>query len=428
MAMDYGIVGVSHHTAGIELRERLNFTPEQMQRAYQIISAEPGAEAMVLSTCNRVELICHGFGERLDAFAERLLSEVTNVPPEAFRASLRRFRDADAVRHAMRVAGGLDSMVLGEPQILGQWKDAFAQANAAGSLGVYLQRLGQRTLQIAKRIRSETNVGKHAVNLSTVAVQLAEEIFDPLGEKNVLVLGAGEMAELAVAHFQSRGIRQLVICNRTALRAEELAKLYNASAKAWQTWQTELAKADVILVGAGGGRLFEANEIREAIRQYPPKPRLLIDLAVPRAVDPKVGRLNDLFLYSVDDLQQLARENLERRAAEAQAAERLIGDAVEHFRHWYEKQRLAPALSDFSVWLEQIRASEVQKTLAQARQRSPQELVEQASSAVVRRLLKQFARSANAATDQRPWAEVIAALTESESSEIEDHEAENRVS
>lgn len=427
--MDYGIVGVSHHTANIEIRERLNFTPEQRQKAYALARAGHVGEIMLLSTCNRVEVLTHGLGEGLDEFAESLLSEVTEVPAAMFRANLRRYRGRDAVRHAMRVAGGLDSMVLGEPQILGQWKDAFQAATESGAAGLYLQRLGQRTLQVAKRIRTETDIGRHAVNLSTVAVQLAEEIFEPLADKSVLVLGAGEMAELAVAHFKSRGIRKLTICNRTESRAAELAHLYNAEARPWAAWPEEIAAADVVLVSAGGQtRLLDSGDVRAALKHATPKPRLIVDLAVPRAVDPKVGKIRDTFLYSIDDLQRLAHENLDRRASGAQAAESIVDGAVENFQAWYERQKLAPALGDLTSWLERLRASEAARSLKSAGDLPAAELVEHATSALARRLAKQIAKNANASADQRVWVDVISALIEDSNEEMETREVESRIS
>lgn len=393
--MDYTVVGVSHHTAPIDLRERLTVPDVRLPELYGRLLEGSGREAMVVMTCNRVEVVTHGFAAAAVAEAVGLLAEYTGVPRADLESALRTFHGRDAVRHCFRVAAGLDSMVLGEPQVQGQWKAAYRQAADLGGVGTYLSRLGQRTFQVAKRVRTETEIGRFAVNLSSLAVQLAEEIFDPLASKRVTVLGAGEMAELAVTHFREKGIRELTILNRTFERARRLAAEHEAEADAWEHWPEALAAADVVLVGAGAeGHLISVDEVRRALRGAGRRPRLVIDLAVPRAVEPEVGRLQDLFLYTVDDLEHLSQENRQKRLREAADAERLISDAVERFDSWYGEQQLAPLLEQLNHWLEERRIHEVERTLRKASgDADPSELLEVASGALVRRIVQQVARS-----------------------------------
>jgi len=365
---------------------------------------------MLISTCNRVELLTHGWGEQAVQHSVQLLAEHSDVSAGEIRDHLRFYRNLEAVRHAFRVAAGLDSMVLGEPQILGQWKAAFMEAETCGGVGHYLGRLGQRTLHVAKDVRSQTEVGRWALSVASIAVSLAEQIFAPLADNAVLVLGAGEMAELAAMHFESRGVRRLQVANRTRERAEEVAAEVGAEVVAWDLWPRAVAEADVILVGAGGEeRLFDADRIRQAIVRKP-RPRLWIDLAVPRAVDPSVGKLPDVFLYSIDDLEEVGREHRERRQAEAESAEKLVDAAADRFRQWYDHQQLSPLIRDLTQWLESLRVQEVGRTLRGRDQAELEQALEQATAALSRRMVQAVAAGLKRMPEQTQAARVLRAV------------------
>lgn len=390
--MDYSVVGISHHTAPIEVRERLAVPDSRLAEACERLQAPPGGEWMLLSTCNRLEVLTHGLGEGAREHALRWMTWGSGLSADELAPYLRVFQGADAIAHTFRVASGLDSMVLGEPQILGQWKSAFQRGVDYGTVGTMLQRLGQRTLQTAKRIRTDTDIGRHALNLASLAVDLAEEVFEALSEKHVLVLGAGEMAELAIVHFRARGLGKLTVINRTLARAEALAAEHGATALPWEAWTQELPDSDVVIVGAGaGGHLLTAEAVRGALRGGPRRPRVIIDLAVPRAVEPAVAELADLFLYSIDDFAALSRDNRQRRGEEAAAAERLVAEAVERFGIWYGQQSVAPLIAELGRALEALRAAEVARTLRRSGGRNSEELVAAVSEALVRRLQQRLA-------------------------------------
>lgn len=418
--MQYRLLSLSHHTAPIELRECLALPGERLHAAYADLRLSARAECMLLSTCNRLEILSHGLdaSEELALLAQ--LADSAGLAYEDLLAAARRFDGNAAVRHAFRVASGLDSMVLGEPQILGQWKEAFQLAVDSGMVGSFMQRLGQRTLQVAKRVRSQTDIGRFALNLAAVAVELAEEIFEPLDSKDVLVLGAGEMAELAVTHFRSRGIRNLTIVNRTYGRAADLAGRHSAMAQPWEQWPEAFRSADIVLVGAGtAGRIWTAEQVRDALRGGNRRARMVIDLAVPRAVDPAVARLPELFLYSVDDLEQISAANRARRSRAADEAEQLIEESVDRFVEWYGGQTIAPTMADLMQVLDDLRQVELERSLRRSPDHGSRDLVDRATAAIVRRIQR---RVAVALRDSEH--EALASLVRALSREIAEHEQE----
>ncbi|RMF11855.1 MAG: glutamyl-tRNA reductase [Candidatus Dadabacteria bacterium] len=426
--MDYAVFGLSHHTADIELRERAALQGDALDQAVEWLRDADVPEFLILSTCNRTEILTFGVaGEARDVVAS-VLARTAGVAEEIVSNVLRGDVGAEAVRHIMRVASGLDSMVLGEPQILGQFRQAIETAREYGTIGPRLDRLAQRTLAVAKRVRTETEIGRFTVSMASVAVDLAEEIFEPLSEKRVLVLGAGEMAEIAVAHFSSRGIGSMVICNRTIERARELASLYQATPEPLDRWPDELGRADIVLVGAGGGRLLGVSEVRRALKAAEARPRLIVDLGLPRAVDPEVAHLRDVFLYAVDDLQSMADRNLARRSAAAEQAEAIIDEAVVHFAEWVERQRIAPLLAALHQEVEAMRQRELRRSLRHRDELQPEELAEHATTAFARRLLRRIGAEANQSANQDAWIQVLGSLVESADSNGDDSdEAENRL-
>jgi glutamyl-tRNA reductase len=319
------VVGVSHRTAPLEVREALAFPRDGLRDALLKLRAETGAgEGMILSTCNRVEVYARGDeAQTVDAVAAFLpryhRREARDLLPYVYR-----FAEADAIRHAFRVASSLESMVLGEPQILGQVKEAYQVAEEAGTLGSSLNALRNRSLAAAKRARTETGIGRNAVSVSYVAVELAKKIFGDLKDKNVLLVGAGKMSERAARHLVRSGGRATVLGGRTFARATELAAALGGKAAPFESLGEELARTDIVISGTGApGIVIQEADVeaaKAARRNRHARPLFLIDIAVPRDIDPAVRRLGGVFLYDLDDLKAVAEANLRERLKEASAA------------------------------------------------------------------------------------------------------------
>ena len=341
------VIGVSHRTAPLPVREALAFPKDQLRDALLRLRAETGAgEAMILSTCNRVELYTRqddpGAVEALESFLARYHSR----DGRELHAVLYRYADGEAIRHAFRVASSLESMVIGEPQILGQVKDAYQAAEEAGTLGAALNALRNRTLAAAKRVRTETGIGRNAVSVSYVAVELARKIFGELKDKNVLLVGAGKMSELAAKHLVRSGGRATVLGGRTFERAAELAAALGGKAAPFESLRDELARADIVISGTGAPGLVihpaDVQSARAARRGRHARPLFLIDIAVPRDIDPAVRKMGGVFLYDLDDLKAVAEANVRERLKEAAAAEALVEREVRDFLGLAEGARGRP--------------------------------------------------------------------------------------
>src|SRR5471030_2102033 len=319
-------VGLNHTTAPVSLREQLAFAPDQLGQAVMAarawfgrVDAGGSDEAAILSTCNRTELYAASdIAQPLDAGAH-FLADFHRLNYAELRPHLYMLPQHDAVRHTFRVASGLDSMVLGETQILGQIKDAIRTADAAGGLGTYLHQLFQRSFSVAKEVRSTTEIGAHSVSMAAAAVRLSQRIFDKIAEQNVLFIGAGEMIELCATHFAAQNPKSITIANRTMERGEALAHRYNGR----------------------GMRLAE-----RAIKARRHKPMFMVDLAVPRDIEPEVGRLNDVFLYTVDDLGKVVQTGRENRQAAVAQAEAIIETRVQSFMHWVDDRAVVPVIQN----------------------------------------------------------------------------------
>jgi glutamyl-tRNA reductase len=388
------VVGLSHRTAPLAVREALAFPREQLKDALLRLRAETGAgEAMILSTCNRVELYARQDDPAAATTLEAFLCRYHAKEARELEAVLYRLADADAIRHAFRVAASLESMVIGEPQILGQVKDAYQVAEEAGTLGSSLNALRNRTLAAAKRVRTETGIGRNAVSVSYVAVELARKIFADLKDKNVLLVGAGKMSELAAKHLVRNGARATVMGGRTFARAAELAAALGGRAVPLESLRDELARADIVISGTGatGIVIHEADveSARAARRGRYARPLFLIDIAVPRDIDPVVRKMRGVFLYDLDDLKAVAEANLRERLKEAAAAETLVEREVRDFLGWQKARGVVPLLNEMRRRAEEIRRAELEKLKRRLGPLTPEqeEALEAATTAMVNKLL-----------------------------------------
>ena len=332
-------LGLSHRTASVEVRERLAFTEADLPDALTRLRALPGvSEAAILSTCNRTEIHAVAAPEDEGNLIEWWRRE-RQVPVASLQPHLFVLRDQGSVLHSLRVASGLDSMVLGEPQILGQMKQAFAQAQQARSLGPVLSRLFQHAFAVAKLVRSRTQIGAHPVSIAYAAVQLAHHIFADLGSQTALLIGAGETGQLLARHLRTRGVGRIIVANRSLERAQSLASSLRGYAIALSDLPVHLAEADMVISSTGSrGHILTREAVATAIGRRRRKPMLMIDLAVPRDFDPAIAKLEDIYLYTLDDLRTVIADNLKVREAAAQQAEVLIEDYAREFERWLESR------------------------------------------------------------------------------------------
>src|SRR6478735_4033693 len=337
-------IGINHHTAPVALRERVAFPLEQLKPALGALKeiwlgplAKASPEAAILSTCNRTELYCATDDKAARDAAVHWLSKFHNLPVSELAPHVYALPQSEAVRHAFRVASGLDSMVLGETQIVGQMKDAVRTASEAGALGTYLNQLFQRTFAVAKEVRSTTEIGAQSVSMAAAAVRLAQRIFDKVSNQRVLFIGAGEMIELCATHFAAQQPRELVVANRTAERGTRLAERFNGRSIPLSELPTRMHEFDIIVsCTASTLPIIGLGAVERAVKARRHRPIFMVDLAVPRDIEPEVGNLHDVFLYTVDDLGAIVREgNASRQAAVAQA-EAIIETRVQNFMQWLE--------------------------------------------------------------------------------------------
>jgi len=368
-------VGINHTTAPVSLREKVAFPADQIGQAVAAARAwfghntSPGSadEAAILSTCNRTELYAAssntagGVNAAIDSTAH-FLAQYHKLQYSELRPYLYTLPQENAVRHAFRVASGLDSMVLGEPQILGQMKDAVRHAEAAGGLGTYLHQMFQRTFAVAKEVRSTTEIGAHSVSMAAAAVRLAQRIFDSITEQNVLFIGAGEMIELCATHFAAHGPKSITIANRTLARGEALATRFNGRAIALAELSEQLSRYDIVISSTASTLpLIGKGLVERAIKARRHRPMFMVDLAVPRDIEPEVGRLNDVFLYTVDDLADVVRTGVESRQAAVAQAEAIIETRVQSFMHWIGDRAVVPVIRDLHESSEALRLAELER-------------------------------------------------------------------
>lgn len=358
------LLGVSHRTAPVELRERLDFSARGLDEALAALAERPsGTEAALLSTCNRAEiyLVCENL-ERARGDAKDFFTEFHHLSSGELDSHLYAKSDAEAARHLFRVAAGLDSLVVGEPQILGQVKDAYGHASAQRTTGPLLNRLFSTALTAGKRVRSETGLAEGAVSVSFAAVSLARKIFGDLGDRTVLVVGAGEMGELTALHMKSQGVKRMLIMSRTPRHAEELARAMDASVVAWQRLPGALSEADIVITATGASApIMSRHLIDEAMRRRSHRPMFLIDIAVPRDVDPASAQIEQVFLYNIDDLQAVVAENVSKRTAEIEQAETIVSQEVDHFGGWMQSRGAIPTVVALRQHFDSVRRAELQR-------------------------------------------------------------------
>jgi glutamyl-tRNA reductase len=326
--------------------------------------AQPGIdEALIVSTCNRVEVVI-SVEDAVDAAAvvERFLASSRAVPLETFRSLLYHYEDRDAVRHLFRVAASLDSMVVGEPQILGQMKAAYAAAKAQGAVESLLESVLTRAFNVAKRVRSQTGIGESGVSVSWAAVELAREIFGSLADKKVLLIGAGKVSQLAARRLHRAGVRQILVTNRTYERAGELAAEFQGGILEYERFQAALPEVDIVITSsAAPGYLLRKGDMRRVMEARRKRPMFLIDIAVPRNIEPAVNDLEGAFLYDIDDLEKVVQANLGERRKRAELAEQIVAEEVERMAARLRAREVTPTIVGLQVQLEQIRAAELER-------------------------------------------------------------------
>jgi glutamyl-tRNA reductase len=362
-------VGLNHTTAPVSLREQLALAPEQLGGAvlaarnwFARFNSRGEDEAALLSTCNRTEMYAASDApEPLDASAH-FLADYHRLSFSELRPHLYMLPQHDAVRHAFRVASGLDSMVLGEAQILGQMKDAVRAADEAGGLGTYLHQLFQRSFAVAKEVRSTTEIGAHSVSMAAAAVRLSERIFDSVSTQNVLFIGAGEMIELCATHFAAHNPKSITIANRTLERGEILASRFAGRAIRLADLPELLPQFDIVISSTASTLpLIGKGLVERAIKARRHRPMFMVDLAVPRDIEPEVGKLDDVFLYTVDDLADVVRTGVEHRQAAVAQAEAIIETRVQSFMHWIGDRAVVPVIRDLHESSESLRLAELER-------------------------------------------------------------------
>jgi glutamyl-tRNA reductase len=358
------LVGVSHKTAPVDLRERLDFSSRSLGDAVEALVARPSAEeAVVLSTCNRSEIyVASADPARARAEIVAFLGEYHRLSRESFAPHLFSYGNGDAARHLFRVAAGLDSLVVGEPQILGQVKDALEAAAERRCTGPALSKLFHWSFGVGKRVRSETALGEGAVSIGFAAVALARKIFGRMQGRRALIVGAGEISSLTARHLQSQGVDQILVTSRTTGHAEALAASVEGRALAWDELSSALSTVDIVVTATGSQRpILTRAHVQAAFDRHHRGPLFIIDLAVPRDVEVEVGEIEQVFLYNVDDLQGIVQENLSRRGAEIARAEAIVAEEVERFAAWQRSRGAIPTVVALRQRFDAIRRSELDR-------------------------------------------------------------------
>jgi glutamyl-tRNA reductase len=364
--LDIVLLGLNHKTAPVELRENLAFSKDETSAALKAFKESPAiSEAILISTCNRVELLMatEDKSNAMDA-VKLLLAEFKKIPVTEFENALYILDGDDAVRHIFRVASSLDSMVVGEPQILGQIKEAYQTATIKKTSGVLLNKLLHRTFFVAKRVRSETGIGDHAVSISYAAIELGRKIFGTLEGKKVLLIGAGEMAELAVEHLIRNRTGDIFVANRTFERGVKLASKFKGKPVRFEEITDCLQRVDIIISSTGSpDYVVTRDQVKGVMHSRRNRPLFFIDIAVPRDIDPEINRLTNSYIYDIDDLKGVIDNNIESRNKEAIKGERIVDEAVIRFRQWYDNMDVVPTIVALRDKMDSIARSEVKKTL-----------------------------------------------------------------
>jgi len=413
-------LGLNHTTAPLAVRERVAFVPEEVGltigRLRERLSQPSGgrvSEAAIVSTCNRTELYCAADEpERAQQALQEFVAAEKQLSLDELQRHTYVLPQASAVRHAFRVASGLDSMVLGEPQILGQMKQAERLARSAGGLGLMLNHLFQRTFAVAKEVRTTTEIGTQSVSMAAAAVRVAQRIFGNLGGENILFVGAGEMIELTATHFAAQHPKSITVANRTQERAQALAHRFHANAIKLAELPDTIAHFDIVVsCTASSLPIIGLGMIERAIKSRRRKPMFIVDLAVPRDVEPEVSRLDDVYVHTVDDLGRIVQSGSESRQAAVAQAEAIIESRVRDFEEWIKARRAVPVIQDLRTRADALRRRELDRALKQlARGDAPEAVIEQLSQALTNKFLHDPMSTLRDAGDDAEAARVQALL------------------
>jgi glutamyl-tRNA reductase len=381
------LLSLNHHTAPVEVREQLAFSEAELPTALQrMIEQQAAQECLIVSTCNRVEVLAEASNAKQ---LRDFVYELKRLPLDCLNGHLVQLTDAAAIQHLFRVAASLDSMIVGEPQILGQVKEAFQLAQNAGTVGHTLTRLMNRAFAVAKKVRNETGIAANAVSISYVAVELARKVFDSLDGTSVLLLGAGEMAELAAKHFITNGAKQLLIANRTFEHAKNLAAEMKGEAVPFDALAQRLTDADVVLCSTGAAQyLVTPQQIEHALEKRRYRPMFLIDISVPRNIDPAISDLDNAFVFDIDDLAAVAAANLKERQREAERAELIVAAEAERFAASLTEGNLNKVIGVFRREMQQLAQEELERTRKRLGELTPEQ--EEALQVMLNSLVNKF--------------------------------------
>ena len=400
--------GINHKTAPVEIREKVAFAPEKMEQAlHECLNNGPVNETAIVSTCNRTELYCEihdnqlssqntlqDIGPLLEWFCDYHQLRREDVEPYIYLHS-----NDEAVQHILRVASGLDSLVLGEPQILGQIKDAYSMANQAGTLGRQLNRLFQHTFSVAKQVRTDTAIGASPVSVAFAAVSLSKRIFADLSKHTALLIGAGETTELVARHLKEQGVTKMIVANRTVERAQSLANNFGAEAIALSDMPERLTEADIIIASTASQLpILGKGAVERALKSRKHRPMFMVDIAVPRDIEPEVGTLDDVYLYTVDDLQEVIEEGRQSREEAAKQAEEIIENQVDHFMGWLRSLKSVDTIRAFREQAEQKRDEQLAQAKKQlAAGKDPEQVLNELARGLTNKLIHEPSAALNQA-------------------------------
>jgi glutamyl-tRNA reductase len=365
--MNIIVVGLSHKTAPIDVREKITFPSDNIEEPLKKVKDLPACyESMILSTCNRVEIYAAVKDpDKASGSIKKFISEYKDLPLSKFTEHMYVYEGMDAIKHVFRVASSLDSMVVGEPQILGQIKDAYEYASNHNTAGLILNKLMHKAFSVAKKVRTETKIASSAVSISFAAVELGRKIFGDLEGKVAMVIGAGEMCELAAKHFMNNGVSKVWVTNRTYERAVNLAKEFNGEAVTFDEFYDHLHKIDIILSSTGAQHyVIEHSKIAQVIKARKNKPMFLIDIAVPRDIDPKINDIDNVYVYNIDDLESVVKSNMKERRKEAVKAENIVVHEIGKFYDWIKNLNVVPTIVAIREKFDDIRKGELEKTIS----------------------------------------------------------------
>jgi glutamyl-tRNA reductase len=388
------IIGINHKTAPVELREKLSFTDSQLIRSLAFCKdCQCISECVIVTTCNRTEIYAVGSDkENLMTNIMGMLAEIKQIDTDAVLPNLYIHSQEEAVKHLFTVTAGLDSMILGETQILGQVKTAYTKGTEAGTVGTVFHSLFRQAVTAAKRVQTETAINQNAASVSYAAVELAKKIFGRLDSRTVMVLGAGKMSELTLRHLYDQGVKKVIVVNRTKDRADKLAACFGGISEYYEKRRDCLIEADIVISSTGAPHfVLEKEEMASVMRARRGKPIFLIDIAVPRDIDPKVNELDNVYLYDIDDLQAAVASNLKEREYEAVKARLIIKEEISEFQIWFKTQEVTPLIAALRRKAETIRQSELGVSLKKLGNLSEKEKkhVDNLTKAIVNRILRE---------------------------------------